>query len=224
MAKRNGFSELAKLLVRYPTQGQREKLKQLLLQDYTQENLIDYLTGEVVPTGQAAAYALGIIGDTAAIAPLATALQHSDPDMRSNAEQALWAIWFRSGDKSIDDMLQKGADYIKREQYAEAVDLLTEITQIAPEFAEGYNQRAIAYFMLEEWEQSIDDCKKVVTLNPIHFGALAGMGQCYLRLGDLREALKVFQRALEIHPGLYGVAHTVLQIQDALQEQGRQRR
>ena len=29
MAKRNGFSELAKLLVRYPTQGQREKLKQL---------------------------------------------------------------------------------------------------------------------------------------------------------------------------------------------------
>ena len=33
MAKRNGFSELAKLLVRYPTQGQREKLKQLLLQN-----------------------------------------------------------------------------------------------------------------------------------------------------------------------------------------------
>ncbi len=224
MAKRNGFSELAKLLVRYPTQGQREKLKQLLLQDYTQENLIDYLTGEVVPTGQAAAYALGIIGDTAAIAPLATALQHSDPDLRSNAEQALWAIWFRSGDKSIDDMLQKGADHIKREQYAEAVDLLTEVTQTAPEFAEGYNQRAIAYFMLEEWEQSIDDCKKVVTLNPIHFGALAGMGQCYLRLGDLREALQAFQQALEIHPGLYGVAHTVLQIQDALQEQGRQRR
>ena len=50
------------------------------------------------------------------------------------------------------------------------------------------------------------------------------MGQCYLRLGDLREALKAFQRALEIHPSLYGVAHTVLQIQDALQEQGRQRR
>ena len=224
MAKRNGFSELAKLLVRYPTQGQREKLKQLLLQDYTQEDLIDYLTGEVAPTGQAAAYALGIIGDTAAVTPLAKALQHSDPDMRSNAEQALWAIWFRSGDKSVDDMLQKGAEYIKREQFAEAVDLLTEVTQTAPEFAEGYNQRAIAYFMLEEWEQSIDDCKKVVTLNPIHFGALAGMGQCYLRLGDLREALKVFQRALEIHPGLYGVAHTVLQIQDALQEQGRQRR
>ena len=224
MAKRNGFSELAKLLVRYPTQGQRETLRQLLIQNYTQENLIDYLTNEVAPTRQAAAYALGIIGDAAATASLAKALQHSDPDMRSNAEQALWTIWFRSGDESVDDMLQKGAAYIKKEQYVEAIDLLTEVTQIAPEFAEGYNQRAIAYFMLEEWEQSIDDCKKVVRLNSDHFGAFAGMGQCYLRLGNLREALKAFQRALEIHPGLYGVAHTVLQIQDALQEQFDQRR
>ena len=223
MAKRNGFSELAKLLVRYPTQGQREKLKQLLLQNYAQEDLIDYLTDEVAPTRHAAVYALGIIGDAEAITPLVEALQHSDPDMRSNAEQALWAIWFRSGDVSVDDMLQKAAEYIKKEQYVEAIDLLTELTQIAPEFAEGYNQRAIAYFMVEEWEQSIDDCKKVVTLNPVHFGAFAGMGQCYLRLGNLREALKAFQRALEIHPGLYGVAHTVLQIQDALQERARQR-
>ena len=224
MAKRNGFSELAKLLVRYPTQGQREELKQLLLQNYTQENLIHYLAQEVAPTRQAAAYALGIIGDTEAIDPLVKALQHTDPDMRSNAEQALWAIWFRSGDKSVDDMLQQGAKYIKNEQYAEAIDLLTEVIEISPQFAEGHNQRAIAYFMLEEWEQSIDDCKKVVTLNPVHFGAFAGMGQCYLRLGNLRQALKAFQRALEIHPGLYGVAHTVLQIQDALEEQLSQRR
>lgn len=224
MAKRNGFSELARLLVRYPSQGQREKLKQLLLQNYTQEDLVAYLTDEVAPTRQAAAYALGIIGDQEAIGPLVKALQHSDPDMRSNAEQALWAIWFRSGDKAVDDMLQKGTAYIKKEQYAEAIELLTEVTQTAPEFAEGYNQRAIAYFMLEEWEQSINDCKKVINLNPVHFGAFAGLGQCYLRLGNLHEALEAFQQALEIHPGLYGVAHTVWQIQDALQEPSSQRR
>ena len=223
MAKRNGFSELAKLLVRYPALGQREQLTKLLRQNYTQENLIDYLGHEVAPTRQAAAYALGIIGNVEAISPLVKALRHNDPDLRSNAEQALWSIWFRSGNKSLDDMLQKGAGYIKQEQYAEAVDLLTEVIHTAPEFPEGYNQRAIAYFMLEEWEQSIDDCKKVVALNPVHFGAYAGMGQCHLRLGNLREALKAFQRALEIHPSLYGVAHAVLQIQEALQEQRNRR-
>ena len=223
MAKRNGFSELAKLLVRYPALGQREQLTELLRQNYTQENLIDYLAHEVAPTRQAAAYALGIIGNVEAISALVKALRHNDPDLRSNAEQALWSIWFRSGNKSLDDMLQKGAGYIKQEQYAEAVDLLTEVIHTAPEFAEGYNQRAIAYFMLEEWEQSIDDCKKVVALNPVHFGAYAGMGQCHLRLESLREALKAFQRALEIHPSLYGVAHAILQIQEALQEQRNRR-
>ena len=218
MPKRNGFSELAKLLVRYPAQGQREKLTQLLLQNYTQENLIDYLAHEAAPTRQAAAYALGIIGNAEAISPLVKALRHHDPDLRANAEQALWAIWFRSGDESVDDLLRKGTGYIKQKQYVEAIDLLTEVTHIAPEFAEGYNQRAIAYFMLEEWEQSIDDCKKVVALNPVHFGALAGMGQCHLQLGNLREALEAFQQALEIHPSLYSIAQTILQIQDALQE------
>lgn len=221
MAKRNGFSELAKLLVRYPTQGQRDQLKQLLQQRYTQEHLIEYLTDEVSPTQQAAAYALSIIGNAEAVPPLVKALQHSDLDMCSSAEQALWSIWFRSGDQSVDAMLQQGTVYIKKEQYIEAIDVLTEVTRLAPKFAEGYNQRAIAYFMLEEWEQSIDDCKQVIALNPVHFGAFAGMGQCYLRLGNLREALRVFQQALEIHPGLYGVAHIVLEIQDALQEQVR---
>ena len=214
MAKRNGFSELAKLLIRYPAQGQRGKLRQILLQNYTQETLTELLAHEVAPTRQAAAYALGIIGDMQAVPALVEALQHDDPDMRSNAEQALWTIWFRSGDASVDEMLQKGAIHIKKEQYAEAIDALTEVTQAAPEFAEGYNQRAIAYFMLEEWERSIDDCKRVVALNPVHFGAYAGMGQCYLRLGNLSEALDAFQQALEIHPGLYGIAHTVLQIHD----------
>ncbi len=224
MAKRNGFSELAKLLIRYPTQRQKEELKQVLLKNYTQDTLIELLAHDVTPTRWAAASALSVIGDTQVVSPLVEALRHDDSAMRSNAEQALWAIWFRSGDESIDEMLREGAKYIKKEQYAEAIDKLTEVIRVAPEFAEGYNQRAIAYFMLEEWEQSIDDCKKVVILNPVHFGAFAGMGQCYLRLGNLREALEAFQKALEIHPGLYGVAHTILQIQDALREQFGQRR
>ena len=57
------------------------------------------------------------------------------------------------------------------------------------DFAEGYNQRAIAYFMLEELSKSIEDCKKTSELNRYHFGALAGMGHCYLKLGDLAAAM-----------------------------------
>ena len=219
MSGRNGFSALAKLLFHYPAQGQKADLKKVLLKEnYTQETLIKLLPHQILPTRRAAAHALGIIGDMQAIPPLIEALQHKDPGLRSNAEQALWAIWFRSGDESVDAMLREGARYIEKEHYREAIQKLTEVIQAAPEFAEGYNQRAIAYFMLEEWENSIDDCEEAIELNPCHFGAFAGMGHCYLRLGYLREAMDAYQQALKINPHLYAIVYTILQIQVALRE------
>ena len=218
MSGHNGFSNLAKLLVRYPSQRQKEDLKQALLKVYTQETLIDLLAHEVMPARRAAAYALGIIGDMQAVEPLVEKLRHEDPGMRFNVEQALWTIWFRSGNESVDATLREGAQSIKKERYGDAIEKLTEVIRVAPEFAEGYNQRAIAYFMLEEWEKSIEDCKTTVSLNPFHFSAFAGMGHCYLRLGYIREAMNAYQRALEINPNLYAIAHTIFQLQVALRE------
>jgi tetratricopeptide (TPR) repeat protein len=219
MSGRNGFSALAKLLFHYPAQGQKADLKKVLLKEnYTQETLIKLLPHQILPTRRAAAHALGVIGDMQAIPPLIEALQHKDPGLRSNAEQALWAIWFRSGNESVDAMLKRAQDTLKKEQYEDAIEKLTAVIQVAPKFAEGYNQRAIAYFMQEEWEKSIDDCEQAIALNPYHFGAFAGLGHCYLRLGHLRQAIDAYQRALEVNPNLYAIAHTILQIQVALQE------
>ncbi|MFB3042538.1 MAG: tetratricopeptide repeat protein [Candidatus Poribacteria bacterium] len=106
----------------------------------------------------------------------------------------------------------------KKKQYEEGIQILSEVIRLAPEFAEGYNQRAVVYFMLEEWQKSIDDCQKTVELNPYHFGALAGMGHCYIRLGDLKAAMQAYQRALEINPNLYEIADTLLRIQEALRQ------
>ena len=219
MSGNNGHSNLAELLFLNSNQVQKEDLKQALSdKNYTQDTLIELLSHEIAPTRRAATYTLGILGDMQAVQPLIEALQHEDLGLRSNAERALWAIWFRSGNESVDAMLQEGARHIKKEQYDDAIEKLTAAVQIAPRFAEGYNQRAIAYFMLEEWEKSIDDCESAIALNPYHFGAFAGLGHCHLRLGNLRQAIDAYQRALEINPNLYAIALTILHIQDALQE------
>ena len=80
-------------------------------------------------------------------------------------------------------MLNDGKSLLKDEAYEEAVERFTEVIEAAPEFAEGYNQRAIAYFLMEEWSKSIRDCKRAIALNPNHFGAFAGMGHVYVKLG-----------------------------------------
>ena len=216
MPEQNGFSELARLMHQHP--NQKHALKRALEEKYSQETLIESLENRKPLTCRAAAYALGEIANEDAIPSLVAALTHEDPGTRANAEQALWSIWFRSDDESVSAMMQKGTNHIKKQQYGEAIQVFSEVTRIAANFAEGYNQRAIAYFMSDELSKSIEDCKKTVELNPFHFGALAGMGQCYLKLGDLAAAMDAFQRALEINPNLYAIERIILEIQSMLQQ------
>ena len=216
MPEQNGFSELARLMHQHP--NQKHALKRALEEKYSQETLIESLENRKPLTCRAAAYALGEIANEDAIPSLVAALTHEDPGTRANAEQALWSIWFRSDDESVSAMMQKGTNHIKKQQYGEAIQVFSEVIRIAANFAEGYNQRAIAYFMSDELSKSIEDCKKTVELSPFHFGALAGMGQCYLKLGDLAAAMDAFQRALEINPNLYAIERIILEIQSMLQQ------
>jgi hypothetical protein len=49
----------------------------------------------------------------------------------------------------------------------------------------------------------------VLDLNPHHFGAASGQGMCFMGLQDYKGALRAFERALAIHPGLAHVQHLV---------------
>ena len=64
-----------------------------------------------------------------------------------------------------------------------------QLVDMAPWFAEAWNQRAIALYGLGRYLQSIDDCRQALEINPYHFGAAAGMGQCHLHRGDMDQAL-----------------------------------
>ncbi len=215
MPEQNGFSELASLMHQHP--NQKNVLRRTIKEKYSQESLIDSLDNHKPLTCRAAAYALGEIANQDAIPPLVGALTHEDPGTRANAEHALWSIWFRSDDESVDAMMHKGTNHIKKERYDEAIQVFSEVIRTTVNFAEGYNQRAIAYFMSDELSKSIEDCKKTIELNPFHFGAYAGMGQCYLKLGDLTAALDAFQRAFEINPNLYAIERIIQEIQSTLQ-------
>ena len=72
-------------------------------------------------------------------------------------------------------------------------------------FAEAWNQRAIAFFSLGKYVESIRDCHQTLEVNPYHFAAAAGMGQAYLQLGNHVSALECFRRALRLNPSLEGV-------------------
>ena len=216
MYRHNGFSELAKLM--FKNSGDDAKLKQLLNANYSEADLVTYLHSKDALLGRAAGAALRLIGTPEVIPALVDALKNDDSGTRYNAEYALWEIWSHSGDDAVDTMLKDGKNLLKNEAYQQAVERFTTVIEAAPSFAEGYNQRAIAYFMLEEWSKAVRDCKQTISLNPNHFGAFAGMGHVYVRLGKIDEAIAAYKQALVINPNLISIAEAILRLRSQTED------
>jgi len=158
---------------------------------------------------RAAILALGLVGSIEANAAVARALRDEDATVRDLANNALWAIWFRADSPANNATLEEVHDLNNRGRHAEADALATRLIGHAPGFAEAYNQRAIARFFRGRFADSAADCRRTLERNPYHIGALAGLGQCYLRLDRRDEALATFRRALKLQPFSDGLKETV---------------
>jgi tetratricopeptide (TPR) repeat protein len=127
----------------------------------------------------------------------------------------------RSGDADVDALLQVGIRHMEARRMGQAVDAFTRVIEKRPDFAEGWNKRATAYYLMGDVEQSLKDCDEVIKRNPRHFGALSGYGLLYVQRGELERALEYFERALEINPNMQGVEQTVTMIRYKLGETGK---
>lgn len=162
---------------------------------------------------RAAVLALGLVGSFDANPAVAGRLRDPDPVVRELAVNALWAIWFRAGRPEDNARLEQVRDLINRERLREAVELAGRLVERAPDFAEAYNQRAIALFFLGRYGESAADCRRALELNPYHIGALAGLGRCYLQLDRRADALATFRRALELQPFDVGLLQTIASLE-----------
>ena len=162
---------------------------------------------------------LARIGDQRAAQPLAKAMHDADRMVRETSAQALWQVWHRSGDDAVDRHLQAGIDAMNRRALDEAVNIFSEVIAMAPDFAEGYNKRATAYYMQERYEESLEDCEKTLQLNPIHFGALSGSGLVYLGLRNPVKALELFKRAIVVNPNMPSVKQNIEDLTRYLRDQ-----
>jgi tetratricopeptide (TPR) repeat protein len=153
---------------------------------------------------------------------LLAALRDSDEVVRALAEKALWAVWSRSGDERVDDLLRRGIAEMGSEHLGEAIATFTRVIELRPDFAEAWNKRATVYFLAGEYRRSLADCGEVIKRNPQHFGALSGYGQIYLQLDQPAKALEYFRRALAVNPNLEGVQAAIERLEQ-LQARRRQR-
>lgn len=159
------------------------------------------------------ALAGAVFAEGAKLDTLFDELKSSDAASSQRIEQEIWTEWSKSGSPAMDLLLERGRKAMAEGDLDAAIEHLTALTDHAPDFAEGWNARATAYYQKGELGPAVRDIAKVLTLNPRHFGALSGLGMIFEELDQPEKALEVYKAALAIHPHLQGVIDAVQRLE-----------
>jgi tetratricopeptide (TPR) repeat protein len=114
----------------------------------------------------------------------------------------VWQMWGRTGDKEIDTLYGDGTAEMKEGNVLEAIRIFSDIITKRPAFAEAWNKRATLYFMIGQFELSMQDCEEVLKRVPNHFGALSGYAQMLAERDQPEKALDLMQRAVAVNPNM----------------------
>ncbi len=124
----------------------------------------------------------------------------SDNMQASTILADIWDIWSIAENIEAQEIFDEGNNMMDRGSLEEAIALFTQVIDLKPDFAEGWNKRATVLFLKGDLKASISDIQKTLELEPRHFGALDGLAEIYLIQDDLLGAAATYKRILEIIP------------------------
>lgn len=142
------------------------------------------------------------------------------PMTAQQLEREIWRAWLEAGDEKVNEAMKSGIRAMSGGRIDEAIRRFTEVVEMAPEFAEGWNKRATAYYLNGEPAMSMRDIQKTLSLEPRHFGAISGMGLIFLQQGDEESALDAFEEVLKIYPLAPGAGKHAERLRKKLEGRG----
>ncbi|WP_417418999.1 tetratricopeptide repeat protein [Hoeflea sp.] len=119
------------------------------------------------------------------------------------AENAIWNWWLdQSPTPEVRAAIDHGMERRESYDFEAAEKAFDSVIEKAPDYAEGWNQRAFARFLRDNIDGALSDLEKAVELDPEHFGAWSGMYHVLMRMGRPEVATSALSRAVTIHPWL----------------------
>jgi tetratricopeptide (TPR) repeat protein len=157
---------------------------------------------------------------------LPPAEQHGDPSYNINTlfdalkiapdeasakaiEDRIWTVWLVSGSDTCNLLMSRAKAALDDKDYDLAIKLLDAVIVLKPDYVEGWNRRATIYYLKDDYAHAIADISQVLAREPRHFGALSGLGLILQDIGDDKDALDAYRKALAINPHLEHVPDVV---------------
>lgn len=114
----------------------------------------------------------------------------------------MWELWADAPDEPAQEILDAGMSRRSSYDLAGAIREFDRLIAYCPAYAEGYNQRAFANFLRQDFAAALVDLDRALALSPDHIAAQAGRALSLLGLGRTDEARKSLAAALELNPWL----------------------
>ena len=146
------------------------------------------------------------------------ALKVAPDDVTAKAiEERIWAVWTVSRSDTANLLMTRVKTAIEAKDVDLAIKLLDAVIKIRPKYVEAWNRRATIYYMKKDYGHSLADIREVLRREPRHFGALSGLGLIMQDIGDDKQALEVYRRALAIYPRLQRIPDLVKTLQEKVE-------
>ena len=114
----------------------------------------------------------------------------------------LWRLWTDAPDARAQGMLDRGMAQREGYDFLGSRDTLDGLVEYCPDYAEGYNQRAFASFLRQEYPAALVDLDRALELSPHHIGALSGKALTLMGLGRQDDAFDTLRAAVSLNPWL----------------------
>jgi len=124
----------------------------------------------------------------------------------ANAEEAavieadIWDAWLLSGSPTTDILMQRGVEALEAGDPALARDMFDRVVLVRPEYAEGWNRRALLFFNDGKYDEALADLERALAAEPRHFGAWTGLAMIFESTEQTAAALRAWRKVLAVHP------------------------
>jgi tetratricopeptide (TPR) repeat protein len=132
-------------------------------------------------------------------------------------ENRIWAVWMISGSDTCNLLMARVKAASESKDYNLALKLLDAVIEIKPDYVEAWNQRAIIYYAKNDYGHAIADLAEVLAREPRHFGALSGLGLMLQEIGDDKDALEAYRKALAVDPHLERIPDAVRELSEKVE-------
>ena len=132
-------------------------------------------------------------------------------------EERIWALWTATHSDTTTLLMARAQAAMEKHDVDLAIKLLDAVIKIKPQYVEAWNRRATIYYMKKDYGRALADIREVLRREPRHFGALSGLGLILQDLGDDKQALEVYRRALAVYPRLQRIPDVVKELQQKVE-------